>query len=318
MLLEAPSPPAPSRPVALLARKPSELRVSRAYLEVDWLTDKSSVFLKVEGFSIAGSIKLRTAISIIEAAEADGRLRPGGVVVESSSGNLGLALAILCAERGYTFVCVGDPNMPRTTARLIGATGAELKVVTQKDAAGGYLGSRLDLVQHILNTVPNAFWPNQYANPANPLAHYLGAGRELVEDLEGLSDVFVGAGTTGTLSGVSRYIREMRPEVRIWAVDVVGSVTFGGPGRSRRYPGLGTSKAPPLSSTCEWDHLVYVSDASTEQMLGRMWRHGLMFGPSTGTVAAAIEQVARHRALGPCIAAIAPDMADRYTDWMVP
>jgi 2,3-diaminopropionate biosynthesis protein SbnA len=300
------------------ASRPSELLAHRMYLDIDWLVPSRQVTLKVEGFNIAGSIKLRTALSMVEAAERRGQIGPGSSLVESSSGNLGLALAIICAERGYHFICVSDPKLSPSTARLIAATGAELIVVTEKDNQGGYLQTRLAKIKELLQTRPNVYWTNQYGNPDNPLAHYGGTAVEMLADWEDITHVFVGAGTTGTLSGVGRYLREQRPEIHLWAVDAVGSVTFGGPGSSRRYPGLGTSVAAPISKTCAFDDLVYVSDDRTADMLSRMLRKGLMFGPSTATVLAAVEQIGRHRPLDGRIVAISPDMADRYTDWMVP
>ncbi len=185
-------------------------------------------WLKVEGLNDAGSIKIKPAISMISALEAQGLLKRGGRLIESSSGNLGVALSMVCAARGYQFTCVTDPVCSRTTCSQMQATGAEVITVTEKDAKGGYLGTRIDLIKDMLKEDDELIWTNQYANKFNPYAHYETTAPEIYRTFPRVDWLFVGAGTCGTLMGCLRYFREISPSTRVVAVDTTGSTTFGG------------------------------------------------------------------------------------------
>ena len=206
------------------------------------------VFLKLEGFNVTGSIKIKTAVGLLEDLEKRGLAEPGKtVIVESSSGNLGLALSLLCAVKGYKFICVTDPNANHATVREMELHGAEVIVVTDRDTAGGFLGTRLKVIDNILCSDPNAVWLNQYANIANKNVHAEQTGNEIAAEFDKVDWLFVGTGTTGTLCGVSERLRQEFPSIKVVAVEPVGSVTFGGkPGR-RTIPGIGTSVRPKLA-----------------------------------------------------------------------
>ena len=182
---------------------------------------------------------------MVELAERDGTLRPGSILVESSSGNLGVVLSMLAASKGYRFVCVTDHRCNLTTRRLTEALGSQTHIIGEPCAEGGLLGARIDFVRGLCATDSRYVWLNQHANPGNWLSHYRRTAPAIAGEFPDLDVLFVGAGTTGTLMGCARWFREWHRPVRIVAVDSVGSVTFGGaPGR-RMIPGLGTGVRPP-------------------------------------------------------------------------
>ena len=274
-----------------------------------------SLFLKCEGFNFAGSIKLKAATEMVEAAERGGTLRPGSVLVESSSGNLGVALSVLAASKGYRFVCVTDPRCNLSTRLMMEALGSRVHVVTEPDPVGGFLGARIDYVRALCAADDRYVWLNQYTNPGNGMAHYRTTAPAIARQFPRLDVLFVGAGTTGTLMGCARYFREWHRPVRIVAVDSVGSVTFGGaPGR-RMIPGLGTSVRPPLLDESYVDEVVHVQEADTIRACRCLASRGFLFGGSTGTVVSgAMGWLARHDASELTAVAIAPDLGERYLD----
>src|SRR6201991_4426069 len=205
-----------------------------------------SLFLKCEGFNFAGSIKLKAATEMVESAEQSGVLKPGSVLVESSSGNLGVALSMLAAIKGYEFICVTDSRCNVSTRRMMEALGSRVHIVAQPDPDSGLLGARLNYVRALCASDTRYVWLNQYINPDNWKAHYHRTAPAIAYQFPRLDVLFVGAGTTGTLMGCARYLREWHRPVRVVAIDSVGSVTFGGAPHRRMIPGLGTSIRPPL------------------------------------------------------------------------
>jgi cysteine synthase A len=298
----------------MLAQCPSELIQGGCFLSLRSIAPHVAVNLKLEGFSVTGSIKVKPAAHMIRRLEVDGRLGPGARLIESSSGNLGLALSMICAAKGYSFTCVSDPNISPLTARAIRAYGAELIVVRDRDASGGYLGTRIDLIKAMLDRDERLVWINQYENTENPGAHYLTTGPELLDRFPKPDYVFIGAGTTGTLGGVSAALREKSPTTRIVAVDSVGSVTFGRPAGKRHIPGLGTSREPPISRMSSFDDLLSVPEADAIAMCRRLAREGLLLGGSSGTVLAGVKAYAPSIPPGACVVAISPDLGERYLD----
>lgn len=294
----------------------------------------TKLYLKVEGFNFAGSVKIKAAAEMVERAEREGLLRPDSIIVESSSGNLGVAMSIIAADRGYRFVCVVDPRCNLATRQLIETYGARVHQVTEPDPEHGYLGARLNHVRRLCESDERYVWLNQYANPGNWQAHYRRTGPEILREFPDLDVLFVGAGTTGTLMGCARFFAEQRRRVRIVAVDAVGSVTFGGPAAARLIPGLGTSVPPqelqalighsPQLDESIIDEVVMVAEPDTVRTCHRLARRGFLFGGSTGTVVSgATAWLARHaegsgrsgRPGAPMTAvAIAPDFGERYLD----
>jgi 2,3-diaminopropionate biosynthesis protein SbnA len=274
-----------------------------------------SLFLKVEGLNFAGSVKLKAASGMVAAAEREGRLRPGSVIVESSSGNLGVALSMIAASKGYGFLCVTDPRCNLQTRLLMEALGTEVHVVTEPDPVRGLLGARMDYVRARCAADPRCVWLNQYENENNWQAHYRQTAPAIDRQFPELDVLFVGAGTTGTLMGCARWFREHRPSVHIVAVDVVGSVSFGGPSSPRAIPGLGMAVRPPLLEESYVDEVVMVEEADTIRACHRLARRGFLFGGSTGTVVSgATSWLARNGRDDLTAVTIAPDLGERYLD----
>jgi 2,3-diaminopropionate biosynthesis protein SbnA len=274
-----------------------------------------SLFLKCEGFNFAGSIKLKAATEMVEAAERDGVLMPESILIESSSGNLGVALSMLAASKGYRFLCVTDARCNLQTRRLMEALGSQVHVVAEPDAIGGLLGARLDVVRALCASDCRYVWLDQYTNPGNWEAHYRRTAPAIARQFPRLDVLFVGAGTTGTLMGCARYFRAWHRRVRVVAVDSVGSVTFGGAPSRRMIPGLGAGVRPPLLDESFVDEVVLVEEQDTIRACHRLARRGFLFGGSTGTVVSgAMDWLARHDARELTTVAIAPDLGERYLD----
>jgi cysteine synthase A len=273
------------------------------------------LFLKCEGLNFAGSIKLKPAAEMVNAAEQAGTLTPRSILVESSSGNLGVALSMIAASKGYRFLCVTDSRCNLSTRLLMKALGGEVHLITEPDPESGFLGARLDFVRALCASDDRYVWLNQYANPGNWMAHYRTTAPSIARSFPELDVLFVGAGTTGTLMGCARFFREWDRPVRIVAVDVAGSVTFGGaPGR-RMIPGLGTSVRPQLLEESYVDEVIHIEEPDTIRACHRLARTGFLFGGSTGTVVSgALDWLARHDRPGLTAVAISPDLGERYID----
>jgi N-(2-amino-2-carboxyethyl)-L-glutamate synthase len=274
------------------------------------------VFLKLEGFNITGSIKIKTAMGLVEDLEQRGIAKPDQtVIVESSSGNLGIALSLVCAIKRYKFICVTDPNANRANVRGMELYGAHVVLVKDRDAAGGYLGSRLKKIDQILQSVPNAIWLNQYANVANKNVHAEQTANEIAREFAKVDWVFVGTGTTGTIAGVAERLRQEFPGIKVIAVEPFGSVTFGGVPGKRHIPGIGTSVRPKLAELANPDRVVTISEERTiETCLSFVRDRHLLVGGSTGAVLAAVLELAPEFAPDDTIVAISPDLGDKYFD----
>ncbi len=276
-----------------------------------------SLFLKPEAFNFAGSVKLKAAMGMVEGAEKDGDLKPGSALVESSSGNLGVALSMIAASKGYDFVCVTDTRCNRSTRRYMEALGTRVHTITQAapDADGGLLGARINYVRTLCASDERYVWLNQYSNSRNWNSHFRTTGPEITSEFPQLDVLFVGAGTTGTLMGCARYLREWHRPVHVVAVDSVGSVSFGGEAARRMIPGLGGSIRPPLLDESYVDEVVLVEEADTIRTCHRLAEHGFLFGGSTGTVVfGAINWLKQRNANEVTAVAIAPDLGERYVD----
>ncbi|MFE5909362.1 2,3-diaminopropionate biosynthesis protein SbnA [Streptomyces wedmorensis] len=273
----------------------------------------SELFLKIEGLNPAGSIKLKTAVGLVSDAELRGLLGPGGRVIESSSGNLGVALSMVCAAKGYQFTCVTDPNASAQNVASMKALGARVLVVDERDANGGYLGSRIALIKRMVAEDPDLLWTNQYGNQANPRIHSVRTAASTMAKIGAIDYLFVGAGTTGTLMGCAEYFRLFSPHTTIIAVDTQGSVTFGGPSKTRYIPGLGTSRRPELLRTELVDEVVLIDERDAVRACRAMARrHGILVGGSTGSVLAAVLERADAIPAGSRVVALSPDLGDRY------
>lgn len=274
------------------------------------------LYIKLEGDNPTGSIKIKSALAMIDDAEASGRLSPGrNTLIETSSGNMALAMSAICASRGYGFICVTDPNANAAILRGIKAYGGQVVLVDQRDANDGYVATRVAEIRRRLDADPRLVWLDQYANPANARAHARLTAREILDRFDRLDWLFVGVGTGGTLMGCAEVLAQERPQTRIVAVDPVGSVSFGGtPGR-RMIPGIGNSRRPDLLDPRAAHHVARVEELDAIAMCRSLARdHGLLLGGSSGSVLAAVRQM--HNMLGADdnVVAISPDFGDRYLE----
>jgi cysteine synthase A len=301
--------------VAMIVDDPSELLVDDVFCRLPEVAPPARSFLKLEALNQAGSIKLKPAVGMIDGLERAGRLSAGSEVIESSSGNLGVALAVICAARGYRFCCVTDPNASPTNVSLIRAMGGEVVVIDEPDSNGGYLANRIAYIERRSAENPDAVWVNQYANPDNKSAHHTSTARHLTRAFPDVSTLFVPAGTTGTLMGCAEFLRQHAPWVRVVAVDTVGSVTFGGPPGPRYLPGMGTSRPPELLDTGYVDALEMVPEEDAVGACRAMHaRRGWLFGASTGSVVAAMRRWAGVLPRNSVAIGLSPDFGDRYCE----
>ncbi|MFW3169190.1 2,3-diaminopropionate biosynthesis protein SbnA [Geodermatophilus sp. CPCC 206100] len=293
---------------------PQDFNEDELYVDLEPVFAQS-LFLKCEGFNFAGSIKVKAATEMVEAAERAGLITPESVLVESSSGNLGVALSMIAASKGHRFLCVTDSRCNLPTRQLMEALGSQVHVIAEPDPIGGFLGARLDYVRALCAADPRYLWLNQYTNDGNWRAHFRTTAPAITRQFPRLDVLFVGAGTTGTLMGCARFFAEWPRPVRVVAVDAVGSVSFGGPPGRRMIPGLGMSIHPPLLDQSFVSDVIRVEEADAIRACHRLARRGFLFGGSTGTVVSgALQWLARHDAERLTAVAIAPDLGERYLD----
>ena len=274
------------------------------------------VFAKLEMLNIGGSVKDRTAHYMVTQAIAAGRLTQRSHLVESSSGNLAIALAMIAQRFGIPFTAVVDPNIAPTNRRLIEAFGARVDMVQERDEEGGYLHTRVRRVAELARTIPGAVWLNQYANPDNWRAHYNGIGAEIVREMPvAPTHVVAAVSTCGTLMGLARRLRERWPGIEVIAVDLDGSIIFGAPGGRREIPGIGASRVPEQLSLPEVDGVIYANDWESTLGCRRLVEtQGILAGGSSGTVVAAIAKLIPQLGRGARIVTLLPDRGERYLD----
>ncbi|WP_422774807.1 2,3-diaminopropionate biosynthesis protein SbnA [Plantactinospora sp. WMMC1484] len=276
------------------------------------------VFAKLERFNPGGSVKDRTALSMLLAKIRSGELQPGrSVVVESSSGNLAVGLAQICRYFGLRFVCVVDAKTTEQNLAILRAYHASVEVVSRPDPESGeYLPVRVRRVRELVSNIPHAFWPNQYANPLNPVAHRQTMG-EIVDALDGGVDyLFCAVSSCGTLRGCADYIRQHGLRTKIIAVDAVGSMIFEGQRPSERLlPGHGASLRPGLFDPDAADEVVHVTDLECVAACRRLTaREAILAGGSSGATVAALERRAPRIPQDATCVLIFPDGGDRYLD----
>lgn len=275
------------------------------------------VLVKWERMNPAGSAKDRVADAMMTAAMADGGLLAGGDVIESTSGNLGVALAQQCCLRGVTFHAVVDPRTNPRQVDLMRAYGADvIQVLAPDPASGEWLPARIAAVRTALDAHPDWHWPNQYANPVNPAAHCDGTAAELWTQAHTAPDVVVvAASSCGTLAGLRAYIDQNQLPTMLVAVDTQGSVIFGASTGARRFPGIGAGLVPGLAGRARPDEVVLVSDADCvagAQLMLR--REALLCGASGGAVVAATAAIAAGLEGDQTVAMIAHDGGEAYLD----
>ena len=273
---------------------------------------RARLLVKLESFNPAGSVKDRVAKAMLDEAEAAGRLGPGAVIIEPTSGNTGIGLASVAAARGYRVIIVMPDTMSAERRALMKAYGAEL-VLTP--GAGG-MAAAIAKADELAADIPGAMVAGQFVNPANPAAHEATTGPELWQDTDGQLDVFVaGVGTGGTITGVGRYLKRQNPAVRIVAVEPARSaVLSGSPAGAHGLQGIGAGFVPEVLDTGIYDEVLTATEQdayAAARLLGR--REGVLAGISSGAALwAAIEVCRRADSAGKTVVALLPDTGDRY------
>ena len=272
------------------------------------------LFAKLEALNPGGSMKDRPAFAMIRDGMDTGAIDADTVIIESSSGNMGVGLAQACAYFGLRFICVVDAKATLQNIRLLEAYGAEVDLVTEPDPTSGeFLLARLQRVQELMASTKKSFWPNQYANICNARAHHQ-TMHEIISALKGKVDyLFCAASTCGTLRGCVEYVRERKLPTKVIAVDAVGSVIFGGTKGKRLIPGHGAAVRPQLYEHDMAHECIHVTDLECVVGCRRLVRsEAILAGGSSGAIVTAIEQYKVPE--GAICTAIFPDRGERYLD----
>src|SRR6266581_1449790 len=283
----------PQRAPSLVERLAQLGKILRPTPHVQLAVTGMTLFAKLEYVNPVGSIKDRVAYWILMRAAERGEIFEDTTIIESSSGNLAAALAAFTRLVGLRFIPVIDPNISATYESFLRRTCDTVVKVEERDNTGGFLKTRLRMVQQLCASTPHAYWTNQYANPDAAEAHYHLTAGEICADFDSLDYVFIGVSTGGTIAGMSRRLKERYPKVRIVAVDTEGSVIFGDAPGKRHIPGVGSSIVPPLVSEALIDDVVLIPERETVAACRELLvTHGLFAGGSSGTAFAAVKRYA--------------------------
>jgi 2,3-diaminopropionate biosynthesis protein SbnA len=287
-------------------------------IRLNRLSEESGLHLyaKMELLNPGGSAKDRPALRMILEAWKAGKIGPGSTIIESSSGNMAISLAMICSCTGMRFISVIDPRTTDTNHRILMASGAEIDLVEQPDPESGeFLPARLKRVQELLAEIPGSFWPNQYANPDNYLSHYHTTMKEIAEQLGRVDALFCSVSTCGTIRGLAEYARDHRMGTKIVAADARGSAIFGGYKERRRFPGLGAGIVPPFCRADLVDRIVHVTDLEMVESCRELaCKEAILAGASSGAVLAAVRHMKQELPPGSVCVVILHDKGERYLD----
>ncbi len=275
----------------------------------------AEVLVKFEGLNVGGSIKTRTAFAMLEAAEREGRIRKGSLIVEPTSGNQGIGLALVGAVKGYRVVIVMPDSVSEERRKLIAGYGAELVLIHDDGNIGECIERCIQKAGEIAKSEPDAFMPQQFENKNNPLVHHRETAREILDDVRGRIDGFCsGVGTGGTITGIGEALKEKNPEILIWAVEPENAaILAGGSVGTHLQMGIGDGLVPPVLNQNIYDDICIVSDEEameTARALAK--REGIMCGITGGTNVAAALKLAKKLGRGKRVVTVLPDTAERY------
>jgi cysteine synthase len=270
----------------------------------------ADVFAKLEYLNPGGSVKDRAAIGIIKRAEGEGKLRPGGTIVEATAGNTGIGLALIGVKRGYKVSLFVPEKFSEEKVMIMRALGAEVVRTPEDEGMSGAISRANELVA----STPGAFMAGQFENPANPDYHYETTAREIFEQMEGQIDaIAIGSGTAGTFTGVARYVKEHLPQVYAAVVETQGSVLGGGKAGPHKVEGIGASFIPKNFDRTVCDEVMMVTDEQAFGMVKRLAaKEGVLSGSSGGAAVYAALELARRLGSGKRVVTIIPDSAERY------
>ena len=270
----------------------------------------ANVYAKLEYLNPGGSVKDRAAIGMIARAEQEGKLRPGGTIIEATAGNTGIGLALIGVNRGYKVALFVPEKFSEEKVMIMRALGAE---VTRTPDAEGMQGA-IRRANELAASDPNAFMAGQFENSANPDYHYQTTAREIFEQMEGKIDaVVIGAGTAGTFTGIARYVKQRLPKVLAFAVETQGSVLGGGQPGQHKVEGIGSSFIPKNFDSSVCDEVIMVKDPEAFDMVKQLAaREGVLAGSSGGANVFASMQVAKRLGTGKRVVTMIPDSAERY------
>ena len=270
----------------------------------------ADVFAKLEYLNPGGSVKDRAAIGIIRRAEQEGKLAPGGTIVEATAGNTGIGLALIGVNRGYKVKLFVPERFSEEKVKIMRALGAE--VIRTPDAEG--MQGAIRRAKEMVAADPTAFMAGQFENPANPDYHYETTSREIFEQMEGKIDaVVLGCGTCGTFTGVARYLKQNLPGMLAYAVETQGSILGGGKPGPHKVEGIGVSFIPKTFDRSLCDEVIMVTDQDAFEMVKQLAaKEGVLAGSSGGAAAFASLQVARKLGAGNRVVTVIPDSAERY------
>ncbi len=271
--------------------------------------------VKLEAYNPTGSVKDRAASYILCKLFKSKVIDKNTTIIESSSGNFGVALAAFCKYYGLKFIAVIDPHTTPMNEMLIKSYGAETIKVNQPDDFGGYLISRIKKVKEIISETKNSYWINQYENPLNAQAYYQSLGKEICYQIEEIDYIFLGISSGGTITGVSQKVKENFPNVKVVAVDVEGSEIFGNGGKKRCIPGIGSSIVPKIINEALIDDIIIVNEVDTIKACYELLENYTFFvGGSSGSVLTGIKKYFKYlnqtKPLN--IVTIFPDRGERY------
>lgn len=277
--------------------------------------DDAEVLVKYEGLNIGGSVKTRTALRMIEAAEKEGKLKPGSVIVEPTSGNQGIGLSLVGAVKGYKVVIIMPDSVSAERRLLIRQYGAELKLIHDNDNIGECIDRCIEEAKRMAKEDPNVFMPDQFSNPQNICAHTNGTALEILEQVDGPVDGFCsGIGTGGTITGIGKVLKEKNPDMLIWAAEPEhAAILSGGSIGSHLQMGIGDGLIPPILDRDIISDIEIVTDEeaiNTTLELGK--KEGILCGISSGTNVCVALRMAKLLGKGKRVVTILPDTGERY------